>query len=590
MENSRKKKIALIIAILVAIIIIVLFFIFRSRLTATTMRILRLEGTVSLEDNGREKTVRESLRLKSGNALATAAQSLVSIGLDDTKIVTLNENSRAEFVQKRKKLNLQLTEGSLFFDVSKPLADDESFEIATNSMVVGIRGTSGLVSVEDGNESLTVTDGHVHVTGTNHVTGEIKEIDVYAGEKIVVYLYNDREVDSIEFQLEKVTEYDLPEFVLQYLREHLDTLDRVVAATGWSRPYILGETEKVPEVPAVIPEGADTDSGSGSSGGGDDGGSGGDITGTKNAAGDTDAGADTDGTAGGDGATVDGNRAAGQTTGATPAELQTASGSIVLTNPDNGVLLLSDGTLFDPAFYAATNADVVDQYGTDTVSLVAHYIFHGKEEGRPPIAPVAVTAKAEDTTFHFDPNAGGSSSSSSSDDDDDDDDNNSSSSSSSSSSGGSSGGGGSSSSSSDDDDDDDNNNNSSSGSGGSSGGGGSSSTSNVVNEAGNVTLSDGTQATYDNGTLTINSYSGTVTIPASLTNANDETLAIHQVAIDDLSRINNWESLSAGSKVVSTTNSSYVIRNDSGTFSYYDGNGYLLGENMSLDDLKKRLG
>ena len=127
-----------------------------------------------------------------------------------------------------------------------------------------------------------------------------------------------------------MTEYDLPEFVLQYLREHLDTLDRVVAATGWSRPYILGETEKVPEVPAVIPEGADTDSGSGSSGGGDDGGSGGDITGMENADGDTDAGAYTDGTAGGDGATVDGNRAAGQTTGATPAELQTAGGSIVL--------------------------------------------------------------------------------------------------------------------------------------------------------------------------------------------------------------------------------------------------------------------
>lgn len=548
MENSRKKKIALIIAILVAIIIIVLFFIFRSRLTATTMRILRLEGTVSLEDNGREKTVRESLRLKSGNALATAAQSLVSIGLDDTKIVTLNENSRAEFVQKRKKLNLQLTEGSLFFDVSKPLADDESFEIATNSMVVGIRGTSGLVSVEDGNESLTVTDGHVHVTGTNHVTGEIKEIDVYAGEKIVVYLYNDREVDSIEFQLEKVTEYDLPEFVLQYLREHLDTLDRVVAATGWSRPYILGETEKVPEVPTVIPEGADTDSGSGSSGGGDDGGSGGDITGTENAAGDTDAGADTDGTAGGDGATVDGNRAAGQTTGATPAELQTAGGSIVLTNPDNGVLLLSDGTLFDPAFYAATNADVVDQYGTDTVSLVAHYIFHGKEEGRPPIAPVAVTAKAEDTTFHFDPNAGGSSSSSSSDDDDDDD-----------------------------------NSSSSSSSGGSSGGGGGSSTPNVVDGEGNVTLSDGTQAKYDDGVLTINSYSSSVTIPASLTDASGSPTGINRVTIDNLSNINWGESASgitatdnAGNTVEKATNGNgvtdYTLTTIGGDVTKYDDN------------------
>ena len=218
----------------------------------------------------------------------------------------------------------------------------------------------------------------------------------------------------------------------------------MVAATGWSRPYILGETE-VPEVPVVIPEDTGTDPGS-SSGDGDNGSSGGGAANTENAegTGDTINGAVGDSTTGGDGVTVDGNRADGRITGATPTELETARGSIVLTNPDNGVLLLSDGTLFDPAFYAATNADVVDQYGTDTVSLAAHYIFHGKEEGRPPIAPIAITAKAEDITPHFDPNADGGSSSSSSDDDDDDDDDDDSSSSSSSggSSGGNSSGGG----------------------------------------------------------------------------------------------------------------------------------------------------
>ena len=148
-ENKQKKKkmiiiIAAIIAVLAAVILILYF---RSQIRATTMRILRLEGEVSLENDGKSRTVRENLRLNSGNALSTATKSLVSIGLDDTKIVTLDELSRAEFNQAGRKLDLKLTDGSLFFEVQKPLADDETMDIRTSTMVVGIRGTSGWISV-----------------------------------------------------------------------------------------------------------------------------------------------------------------------------------------------------------------------------------------------------------------------------------------------------------------------------------------------------------------------------------------------------------------------------------------------------------
>ena len=48
-------------------------------------------------------------------------------------------------------------------------------------------------------------------------------------------------------------------------------------------------------------------------------------------------------------------------------------------------------TLFDPAFYAATNPDVVAKYGTDPDALLWHYLQRGKKEGRPPIAPPTPT-------------------------------------------------------------------------------------------------------------------------------------------------------------------------------------------------------
>ncbi|MCR4933544.1 MAG: FecR family protein [Lachnospiraceae bacterium] len=242
-KPSKRTIIICIAAVVVACVCVVLLF-SNKAIRATTMRMLRMEGTVSLEENGKVKTVREDLRLKNGNAVNTEAASLCSIGLDDTKIVTMNEVSRAEFSQKGKALELNLTKGSLYFEVSKKLASDESFEIQTSTMVVGIRGTFGYVSCdEDGHEYVLTTDGNVHVIGTNPQTGEVKEIDVPAGSKIVVYLYNDRTVDSIMFALEPVTEDEIPEFVIARLQENEELLDKVVNDTGWSKPVILGEEE-----------------------------------------------------------------------------------------------------------------------------------------------------------------------------------------------------------------------------------------------------------------------------------------------------------------------------------------------------------
>lgn len=251
-DNNKKKKIIIIVAVIFLLVVAaILFFYFRSQITATTMRLLRIEGDVSLEEGGKTKSVKENLRLKNDDAVATATKSLVSIGLDDTKIVTLDESSRAEFNQQGRKLKLQLTDGSLFFEVSKPLEEEESFDIHTSTMVVGIRGTSGWVSVEGEHESLIITDGKVHVVGTNPVTGETKEIDVGAGQRISTYLYNDRAIDSIMFELENITERDLPEFVLERLRENEELLDRVCAATNWDKPWILGVID--PLAPTTTP-------------------------------------------------------------------------------------------------------------------------------------------------------------------------------------------------------------------------------------------------------------------------------------------------------------------------------------------------
>ena len=226
------------VAIIVAVVAVIVFS--RNDYSATTMRLLRVEGTVSIEDSkGGVKPVIDNIRFQSGDALNTGSDGLASVGLDDTKIITLQNDSRAEFTKQGKHLELKLTKGAVFFNVTEKLQPDETFEIKTSTMTAGIRGTSGIVYA-DGNGSLIVTDGTVEVTATNPTTGETKRAMVSGGERIKVYLYNDRQEDSVEFYLDEVTEEDLSDFTLEMLVENEELLNRVCDYTGWDKDTLVG--------------------------------------------------------------------------------------------------------------------------------------------------------------------------------------------------------------------------------------------------------------------------------------------------------------------------------------------------------------
>ena len=205
-KNSPKKFGVMGCIGIVLIVALILVFFETNSVSATTMRIIGYNGTVTLEEKGKPRTVREQMRLNSGNELATEEKSSVTIGLDDTKIVILEELSRASFSQKRRKLDLDLLKGQLRFSVDKPLEEDEDFNIRTSTMIVGIRGTQGRVFSDNGVNSLIVEQGKVHVIGINPVTGEEKETDVHEGESLTVITHDDRTEDTVEFQITNISE------------------------------------------------------------------------------------------------------------------------------------------------------------------------------------------------------------------------------------------------------------------------------------------------------------------------------------------------------------------------------------------------
>ena len=179
---------------------------------ATTMRLEKTVGEVAVWDEEEENVeLQEKLPLYSGYQLFTRAESFSWINLDDTKLAKMDKESAASIQKEGKHLTLTASQGSLFFNVTEPLAEDETMEIEFGDMIVGIRGTCGWVSAA-APRAVYILEGTV----TCEIPDENLSAQVSAGE--MAYLVKSTE-DRI--QVEPFTRMDIPRFVLDELDSEL---------------------------------------------------------------------------------------------------------------------------------------------------------------------------------------------------------------------------------------------------------------------------------------------------------------------------------------------------------------------------------
>ncbi len=182
---------------------------------ATTMHLRKTEGTVGVSDGeGKDVAPREDLGLYSGYGVETQAESYAWIDLDEVKLTKLDQDSEVEIAKEGKKLEINVKSGSLFFNVTKPLADDETMNIATSTMMIGVRGTCGWV----GENTAALLEGTVSVTA-----GE-QEVTISAGEMAV--LMEDR------LEVKPLTADSIPAFVRDEVTEDEELTKAVLDTTG----------------------------------------------------------------------------------------------------------------------------------------------------------------------------------------------------------------------------------------------------------------------------------------------------------------------------------------------------------------------
>ena len=182
---------------------------------ATSMHLVKSQGQVAVTDGeGEAVELIEQLGLYDGYQVDTQTDSYAWIDLDQVKLTKMDAASEIGIRKDGKELEITVHTGSLFFNVTEPLAEDESMNIRTSTMVAGIRGTCGWVMVEDENHMwVWLLEGTVECAILDADGNVVISDTVAAGERAELQRDENGECTIVvgDFDYSEIPDFVLPE-------------------------------------------------------------------------------------------------------------------------------------------------------------------------------------------------------------------------------------------------------------------------------------------------------------------------------------------------------------------------------------------
>lgn len=225
---------------------------------ASSMQLMKTEGSVSISDGeGKAVSLFEKMRLHSGYQMKTEESSYAWINLDSSKLIKMDAASTVAIQKSGKQLEVRLDAGGLFFNVSEPLAEDETLNIRVSTMIVGVRGTSGWVRVVDPwTTQVYILDGTVQCSVTDPVTGQSKTEPVKGGEMVSCVVYpQEKQGDKCDILRQSFTGEDIAGFILTDVVPDGPLCDKIYESSGIDLRHFKGNPlEKLRQEQAAVRE------------------------------------------------------------------------------------------------------------------------------------------------------------------------------------------------------------------------------------------------------------------------------------------------------------------------------------------------
>lgn len=208
--------------------------------------------------SGKALGVKNNMKLFSGYKVGTKQKSYAYLSLDDKKTVKTDQYTTVEIKKEGRKNELKILYGKLFFNVKEKLNEKETMKISTSNIAMGIRGTSGMISVEpvlgtDGSveklsHNVQIYDGKVVVETQN----ASQSILVSAGQQVDIVTDRAGAITAVQ---KKLTTDNVPVFAAKEIMESKTLLERVLRDSGFEEVKIkqsaknntISETKKTAE-------------------------------------------------------------------------------------------------------------------------------------------------------------------------------------------------------------------------------------------------------------------------------------------------------------------------------------------------------
>ncbi len=211
-----KKVISILIVIILACTLFVPAFA-ADKAVGSNIALAASTGSVTVKNSsGSSLAARAGMKLSNGYTVSTGSKSCAYITLDSTKAVKLDASSSVKLKSSGRQLEVKLTKGKLYFNVDAPLASSERLNISTSTMVTGVRGSEGWVTLEE----MGLLHGHVTVTCKAYRSSDTVVFDIEGGEG--VRFISDAQTSSRAFEKITLTEADIPYFVISEIRNDTD--------------------------------------------------------------------------------------------------------------------------------------------------------------------------------------------------------------------------------------------------------------------------------------------------------------------------------------------------------------------------------
>lgn len=242
MKNRKRLRRFWVCMILISILIVPITGYSAKNTQAFNIRIENVigKGTSVLNIAGKKLSARKKMKLYSGYKVTTSRKNYVYMSMDSSKAIKQDQNSKVQLKKQGNKNEIYVLKGKIFFNVNKNLKSNETMNVKTSNVSMGIRGTSGVIAVEpifDDNQRLTEVVYYIQIyDGTGYIEYDkndgsgTQDASLKAGYQLIIR----REIEETgksKVSIEKIGANDIPSFAIEELLNNKQLLEKVLEET-----------------------------------------------------------------------------------------------------------------------------------------------------------------------------------------------------------------------------------------------------------------------------------------------------------------------------------------------------------------------